>query len=132
MTGSTSAFCMNSQEAAPRMIQNNICNNWVGGSGGALTGIRLAGFNGNNVSTVVQSNTITNFSSAGGLTGIQVEGTNVQSTVTSNTINTFSTTNGSATGIVVLTPSLSGNTSTATVTSNTISGLSTTARRRWG
>jgi hypothetical protein len=126
VTGTTSVFCIQSSDSAQRMIQNNVCNNWLGGTGG-LTGIRLQGFNGNLVLATVGSNTITNFSSAGVLTGIQVEGTQALSTVTSNTINTFNTSGGNATGIIVLTPAVAPNTSTATVTSNTISGLSTTA-----
>jgi hypothetical protein len=134
VTGTTSAFCVNSQENAPRTIQGNVCNNWVGGSGGSLTGIRLAGFTGAALATVT-SNTITNFSSAGNLTGITVEGTqNVTgpapsptSIVTSNAINTLSTTNGSSTGVQVNQPTISGVTSNVSVTANTISGLSTTA-----
>ena len=133
VTGTTSAFCVNSQENAPRTIQNNMCNNWAGGSGN-LTGIRLAGFTGAGPATVT-SNTITNFSSAGVLTGITVEGTQhvsgpaplPTSFVTSNTINTLSTTNGNATGIQVNQPTAFGTTSNVSLTSNTISGLSTTA-----
>jgi parallel beta-helix repeat protein len=126
LAGSTSGFCMNSQEAAPRVVQNNICNNWVGGAGGSITGIRLQGFTGNNVSTILESNTITNFSSAGSLTGITADGTNVTASVKSNTINTFSTTNGIVTGIQVNQPANIGTTANITVTSNLISGLSTT------
>src|SRR4030095_3941819 len=84
VTGTTSGFCVDSQENAPRTIQNNVCNNWVGGSGGSVTGIRLAGFSGG-ASATASSNTITNFSSAGVLTGITVEGTSPTSIVTSNT-----------------------------------------------
>jgi hypothetical protein len=125
LTGSASGFCVNSQENAPRTIQNNICNNWVGGSGGSMTGIRLTGFSGGSSATL-SSNTITNFSSAGVLTGITVEGGSPTSIVTSNTINTFSTSGGSATGIAVNQPGALGITANATLTSNTISGLSTT------
>ena len=34
VTGTASAFCISSSDGAPRTIQNNVCNNWVGGSGG--------------------------------------------------------------------------------------------------
>ncbi len=125
VTGATSGFCITTSDSAPRTIQNNTCNNWVGGSGG-LTGIRLQGINGGAGSTV-SSNTITNFSSAGSLIGIQADGSSPVSNLTSNTINTFSTTNGGIQGIVASTPSLSPNVTTLTITSNTISGLSTTA-----
>jgi hypothetical protein len=125
-TGATTAFCIQSSESAQRLIKDNICNNWVGGAGGGITGIRLQGFTGNNVSTIVESNTITNFSSAGTLTGITMEGSNFAASAKSNTINTFSTTNGTATGIVVTQPANIGTTSNITLTSNTISGFSTT------
>jgi hypothetical protein len=125
VTGSTAVLCIQSSDSAPRTIQNNVCNNWAGGTGG-LTGIRLQGISGGGTATV-SSNTITNFSSAGALTGIQVDGSSPTSIVTSNTINTLSTTNGSNTGISVATPSLTGDVATATLTGNAISGLSTTA-----
>jgi hypothetical protein len=134
VTGATTGFCVDSQEVAPRNIQNNVCNNWVGVSGGTFTGIRVAGFIPAGLATV-SSNTITSFSSAGSLTGIQVEGTvsllaapsSPSSIVTSNTINTFSTTNGNASGIIAFQPTNLGNYSFVNVTSNTISGLSTSA-----
>jgi len=126
VTGTTTATCIMSQAAGVRTIEGNTCNNWVGGAGGGLTGIRLQGFSGGSTATV-KSNTITNFSSAGLLTGMQLDGSAGTSIVRENTISTFSTTNGGVTGITVLTASLLGDTGNSTVISNVISGLTTTA-----
>ena len=120
---STTVFCVNSSDSAPRTIQGNVCTNWTGGASGNLTGILLAGISGGAPATVT-SNTITGFSSAGTQVGIQVNGTASTANLTSNTINTLSSTGGSVTGILV-NAATAGNSNTATVTSNTISGLST-------
>ena len=127
LTGTSAGTCILTQDTAPRTIQGNVCSNWTGGAGGTLFGIRLQGFNSVTPAANVTSNTITNYSSAGVLNGIQVEGTKQGlTTVTSNTINGLTSSGGSVTGVIILQPANTGDTSTPTVTSNTISSLSTT------
>ena len=52
VTGTTTASCVLSQAAGVRTIEGNVCNNWVGGAGGLVTGIRLQGFTGGSAATV--------------------------------------------------------------------------------
>src|SRR5262249_51926771 len=120
-----SVTCVRNDDGATKTVQNNTCNNWVGGISN-FTGILV-----NNGSGTVSGNTITNFSSGGAaststITGIQMSVQNSPTvTIGPNTIQTLSTTNGNIQGIVVASPNI-GVTAVATITGNTITGLTCT------
>ncbi|HEX4824178.1 MAG TPA: thrombospondin type 3 repeat-containing protein [Candidatus Polarisedimenticolaceae bacterium] len=126
LAGASNGTCLSNLDGPLKTIQNNTCSNWGGGTTGSLTGITVNG----GKAPVITSNTITNFTSAGTITGILVNGdtgNNPIGSVTSNTVSGLTSTNPGATGlrgIHLATPSNLGQALTMSVTSNNVSNLS--------